>query len=96
MFMLDQFLELIQVEIENARNGKPSQIVAQMNGLTESRITEKLYEASQAGVQIDLIVRGMCRVRPGVKGKSESIRVVSILGRFLQVRERNKISSYTD
>ncbi|GJD05925.1 Polyphosphate kinase [Galdieria sulphuraria] len=84
MFMLDQFLDLIQVEIENARNGKPAQIVAQMNGLTESRITEKLYEASQAGVQIDLIVRGMCRVRPGVKGKSESIRVISILGRFLQ------------
>eukprot|EP00871_Galdieria_phlegrea_P001200 jgi/Galph1/2080/GphlegSOOS_G744.1 len=84
MFMLDQFLNLIEVEIENARQGKPAHIVAQMNGLTESRITCKLYEASKAGVQIDLIVRGMCRVRPGIPGKSETIRVISILGRFLQ------------
>ena len=71
-------------EMEQAAKGKPARIVAKMNGLVEPEMIGKLYSASQAGVKIDLIVRGMCSVRPGVKGLSENIRVHSVIGRFLE------------
>jgi len=71
-------------EMDAAAKGKPARIVAKMNGLVEPEMIGKLYAASAAGVKIDLIVRGMCSVRPGVKGLSENIRVHSVIGRFLE------------
>ena len=79
-----KILKLIDGEIEAANNGLPSRIIIKVNGLTEKSIIEKLYRASQAGVKIDLIVRGMCSLRPGVPGVSENVRVQSIIGRFLE------------
>jgi len=79
-----KMLELIQNEIRNVRAGKPGHIIIKVNGLTEPRLIRALYEASQAGVRIDLIIRGMCRLRPGLEGVSENIRVRSIIGRFLE------------
>ncbi len=76
--------DLIDNEIENQKNGNPAYIKVRMNSLTESKIIEKLYQASQAGVKIDLIIRGICCLRPGLKNISENIRVVSIVGRFLE------------
>ena len=78
------FMELIERETEHARAGRPSGIVAKINAISDARITRALYEASRAGVPIDLIVRGMCVLRPGVPGVSETIRVRSIVGRFLE------------
>ncbi len=84
-FTLDKGMhERIEREADAARRGQPARIVAKMNGLVEPEIINRLYAASQAGVRIELIVRGMCSLRPGVPGLSENIRVRSLIGRFLE------------
>lgn len=80
----NRMLQLIERETENAKNDLPARIIAKINSLAEPSIIEALYRASQAGVKIDLIVRGICCLRPGVKGLSENISVRSIVDRFLE------------
>lgn len=82
--MRQRFTKLIQREIAHKAAGKAARIIVKINSLTDVKIINELYKASQAGVEIDLIVRGICALRPGVKGVSENIRVRSIVGRFLE------------
>jgi polyphosphate kinase len=82
--MKQRFLALIYRELECAKAGKPARILAKMNSLEDHGIISALYQASQAGVKVDLIVRGLCCLRPGIAGVSENIQVISIVGRLLE------------
>ncbi|MGF1471955.1 MAG: polyphosphate kinase 1 [Rubrobacteraceae bacterium] len=82
--MRENILRLIEEQAVKARQGEPARILGKANALTDPRIIEALYEASQAGVKIELVIRGICCLRPGLEGISDNIRVVSVVGRFLE------------
>jgi polyphosphate kinase len=82
--MRERVEDLIEREIEHQRGGRDGCLIFKMNSLVDDRLIRKLYQASQAGVQVDLIIRGICCLRPGVPGVSDNIRVISIVGRFLE------------
>lgn len=83
-FLSSSYMALIEAEIERQRQHGDGRIIAKMNGLDDVKLIQQLYRASRAGVSIDLIVRGLCRLRPGIAGVSDNIRVTSIIGRFLE------------
>lgn len=82
--MRQRFLDMIDREIAHALAGRPGRVIAKMNSLADPEIVMRLYKASQSGVKIDLIVRGLCQIRPGIPGKSDNITVISVIGRFLE------------
>jgi polyphosphate kinase len=93
MDMRERFLQLIRREVEHARAGRPARIVAKMNQLEDMTICRALVAASQAGVHVDLVIRGFCCLRPGVSGWTENVRVRSVIGRFL---EHSRIFHFAD
>jgi polyphosphate kinase len=82
--MQARFLAMIDREIEHHQAGRPAHIIAKINSLEERKVVRALYRASQAGIKIDLVVRGFCTLKPGVPGLSDNIRVISVIGRFLE------------